>query len=431
VGGVIVMVAPAISHVDTASVTIPNATATTIRRKRGVSLSRRIGQTGNVFQHTKPWSPTAPTYGRYWIDVPGHADRKRRTVPLGTCSSRSVARRKLREHIQAEGINTKESFTSNTAPSTTFRAQATKWIESLATRRRRPVKPATVFAWRHALDKWILPNLGDMFLGDVSNAALRALVEKMSSAGLSAKTIVNYSQVVKLVLASTVDAEGEQIYPRKWNHDFIGLPIVRKEGQHRPTVNESEIGKSLNAKERYAVIFALLAGTGLRIGEALALKTASFSPDYRVVYVRRSIWHGNEQEPKTPNSVRDVDVPEELARVLRKYAAGKTGYLFATSTGRPLSQRNVLRALHATGNKVGFHAFRRFRTETLRRARVPEDLITLWLGHSRKTITDLYASGLDRDEAWRKEWCERVGLGFSLGLQGLQNEVLFESEKAA
>ena len=65
-------------------------------------------------------------------------------------------------------------------------------------------------------------------LADVSNAAMRQLVEKMSNAGLSPKTIVNYVQVVKLVLASAVDEEGEQIYPRKWNHDFIQLPIIRK-----------------------------------------------------------------------------------------------------------------------------------------------------------------------------------------------------------
>ncbi len=260
--------------------------ATAIRRKRGQSLSRRIGQTGNVFQRNKPWSPTAPTYGRYWIDLPGCPDRKRRTVSLGTCSSRSVARRKLREHIQVEGINSKESFLANTAPTTTFRAQAAKWIASLPTRRRKPVKPATVFGWQHALDKWVLPELGDKFLGDVSNGALRDFIEKMAAAGLSAKTIVNYSQVVKLVLASAVDAEGDQIYPRKWNHDFIGLPIVKKEGQHRPTVTETGLGEILaSAKERYALIFALLAGTGLRIGEALALKPTDLSPDCRVAEV--------------------------------------------------------------------------------------------------------------------------------------------------
>jgi integrase len=100
--------------------------------------------------------------------------------------------------------------------------------------------------------------------------------------------------------------------------------------------------------------------------------------------------------------------------------------------GRSLDQRNVLRALHTTGKKVGLHAFRRFRTEALRRARVPEDLIKLWLGHSKQTVTDFYAMGLERDEAWRREWCERAGLGFPLvGLLGLQNEVERNAVKAA
>jgi integrase len=171
---------------------------------------------------------------------------------------------------------------------------------------------------------------------------------------------------------------------------------------------------------------------GLRIGEALALRPTDLSSNCRVLKVRRSIWRGKEQEPKTPNAVREVDIPELFAALLQDYAADKTGYLFATSTGRPLSQRNVLRALHATGKKVGLHAFRRFRTESLRRARVPEDLTTLWLGHSKKTVTDLYASGLQNDEAWRREWCARVGLDFSLnGLHGLQNVVSQDSEKAA
>jgi len=332
-----------------------------------------------------------------------------------------------------EGINSKGNFTTNTAPATSFRAQAAKWIESLPTRRRKPVKPCTVSNWQHALDKWVLPTLGDRFLGDVSNAALRELVEKMAAAGLSAKSIVNYSLPVKLVLASAVDSEGEQIYPRVWNDDFIGLPIVKKESQLRPSLTESELGEVLaSAKERYAIIFALLAGTGLRAGEALALKPTNLSPDGRVLHVRRSIWNGREQEPKTPSAVREIDLPELLAVLLRGYAANKSGYLFATASGKPLGQRNVLRALHATGKTVGLHAFRRFRTETLRRACVPEDLTKLWLGHSTKTITDSYALGLQKDEEWRRKWCKKAGLGFSLvGLQGLQNVKPIELVKAA
>jgi integrase len=409
--------------------------AAPIRRKRGPSLSRRVGQAGSVFQHGYPkqWNPAAPSYGRYWVDLAASTERKRQTVALGICSSRSVARRKLREHIETAGINSKQSFITNTAPATLFRAQAALWIASLSTRRRKPVKPATVFGWQHALNKWVLPNLGDKLLAEVSNGALRGLVEQMAAAGLSPKTIVNYSQIVKLVLASAVDSDGEQIYPRRWNHDFVGLPIVRKENQRRPTVTETELGEILaSVKERYSMLFALLAGTGLRIGEALALKPTNLTSDCRLLHVRRSIWRGNEQEPKTPNAVREVDIAESLANLLQGYLVNKSGYLFGTSSGRPLAQRNILRVLHATGKKLGFHAFRRFRAETLRRARVPEDLTTFWLGHSKQTVTDFYASGLQKDEAWRREWCERAGLGFSLnGLHGPQNVVPINSVKVA
>jgi integrase len=74
----------------------------------------------------------------------------------------------------------------------------------------------------------------------------------MTAAKLSSKTIVNYTQVMKLVVASAVNENGDQIHPRVWNNDFAGVPI-----------------------DRYRVLFALLAGTGLRIGEALGLKTST------------------------------------------------------------------------------------------------------------------------------------------------------------
>lgn len=130
--------------------------------------------------------------------------------------------------------------------------------------------------------------------------------------------------------------------------------------------------------------------------------------------------------------MRVADIAEPLAQLLREYVARKSGYLFAANSGRPLQRRNVLRALNATGKKVGFHAFRRFRTETLRRSRVPEDLIKLWLGHSKQTVTDFYAIGLEKDEAWRRERCERTGLGFaSVGLLGLHNAEHTDSVRAA
>ncbi len=151
-----------------------------------------------------------------------------------------------------------------------------------------------------------------------------------------------------MVVASAVSSEGDQLYPRKWNHDFIGIPILRRDEQHRPTITEAALVEVLaDTTPRYSILFALLAGTGLRIGEALALKTANLSPDCRVIRVRHTIWAGREQPPKTPNAVREVDVPEMLAGHLWKHVENTCGYLFPTASGKPLGQRNVLRALHA------------------------------------------------------------------------------------
>ena len=385
-----------------------------VRRKRGICLLRRTGQNGSVFQRSKTWSAAAPSYGRVWIDTP--AGRRRQTITLGLCRTRSIAKQKLREFIAANKINEPVTFHRVTSP--TFAAQAEVWIKAMRTRRRRPVKPATLANWEHMLSKRIVPMLGSTPLADVSNAALRSFIDKMAAEDLSAKTICSYASVVKMVVASAINEEGEQLYPRTWNDEFIGLPIVRKEEQQRQTITADEVNTVIvRSHQRERVLFALLAGAGLRIGEALAVKREDFSQDFLTLRVTRSLWKGAEQAPKTPNAVRLVDVHPALAEILREHAINLTGYLFATASGRPLSQRNVLRSLHSVV-PVGLHAFRRFRTEALRRAGCPEDLVKMWLGHAPASVTDMYALGLRNDEKRRQEWCERVGLGFDLGYLG-------------
>jgi integrase len=373
-------------------------------------MSRRRGQNGSVFQKQSPWSSTAPSYGRFWVDAPD--GRKRETVSLGICATRTVAKRKLREHIDAQGVNSAVVFRTATAPGTTFREQSEFWLSKLAVRKRRPVKPATLAGYRHSLSRWVLPTLGERPLAEVSNGAMRELIEVMTKAGLSAKSIVNHAAVVRLVVASAVSVDGEELHPRKWNNEFCGLPIVNKARQRRPTVTETELnGITAGVTYRFAVLFSLMAGTGLRIGEALALKPLDFAPDFRSVYVTRSVWHGNEQDPKTPAAVREVDIAEPLASLLRAYAAHKVPdeFLFATKSGKPIAQRNALRAAG-----VGLHAFRRFRAEMLRRVGVPQDIERGWLGHAKTTVGDLYAAGLDNDRVRRREWCDKVGLGFPI-----------------
>jgi integrase len=196
-------------------------------------------------------------------------------------------------------VNNTGTFYNLTAPATTFKQQSERWLDSLATRTRKPVKPATIAGWQQALHAWVLPNIGEKLLADVSNGVLRELVGKMATAGLSPKTIVNYTQVVKLVVASAVNENGDQIHPRVWNANFCGIPIVDKTKQRRPTLTQTELEEVLTSvKDRYRVLFALLAGTGLRIGEALGLKPTDFGPECRVLHVNRSVGARGNSRPR-------------------------------------------------------------------------------------------------------------------------------------
>ena len=120
-------------------------------------LSNRSGQQGNVYQprNLGTWNPQLPAYGRFWMQVPG-GERKRKTIPLGRCGAKWIACLRLREYMACAGVCRHASH-DDPVPGTTFRQQAERWIVSISTRRRRPVKPSTLFGWQHCLDRWILP----------------------------------------------------------------------------------------------------------------------------------------------------------------------------------------------------------------------------------------------------------------------------------
>jgi len=270
------------------------------------------------------------------------------------------------------------------------------------------------------LDKWLNPNLGDVSLANINNAALKQLVAKMDAAGLSAKTIINYSGLVKLIVASAKSEEGEPLFPRKWDSEFIDLPIVRNQRQPKFT-GETMRAIVQNATGQHRVLYALLAGSGLRIGEGLGLEVGKhISNDGRTLYVRQSVWAGLTQKPKTASAVRDVDLCPALAAMLTAFIGGRTsGFLFQNASGKPFAQSNVLRRnLHPILNalevpKAGFHSFRRFRATHLSKLRVPESLVKFWMGHSETNQTEEYVKMFD-EVAYRREVADSVGLGFEV-----------------
>ena len=384
---------------------------------------RRRFQQGYVFQKGRkkldPWLPTEPAYVQFWRDAPGEPQR-REVVALGTHRTRTRAERKAAETLEKLGINSTQHFIESTS-SVTFRQQGEVWLHQLQTRKRNPIESNTIEVRRYALDKWHYTYFGAARIADITNRSLKDFAEHLVTACLSPSTIREYVQYVKSIVASAIDDNGEELFPRKWNDDFIDVPPIGEQRQPSVTADAiSSIVREAEGQER--VLYALLAGCGpLRIGEALGLEVRHISPDFRTLSIRQSANRGIIKErTKTVNGIRDIDVCASIATMLRDFIGDRTeGLLFHSPSGNQLLQSNILfRSLHPILTKLGlpkggFNIFRRFRRTYLDTTECPESLKHFWTGHAPRHVSERYIKlGQQRD--FRLEWAERVGTGFEL-----------------
>jgi integrase len=356
-------------------------------------------------------------------DIPGQDRRihaSERIYPVSGPGALTKAERsnKALEIVAAQGVNDPKKFVE-TSNGVTFREQAKTFIHQKTMSRRKPLKPATLCTWQNCLDKWLNPSIGEHPLANINNATMKALVAKMDAAGLSAKTIINYTGLVKLIVASAKNEEGEQLFPRKWDSEFIDLPIVRN--QHQPIFSSETMSSIVQeATGQHRVLYALLAASGLRIGEAFGLTIDNVSPDCSTIRVRQSVWDRSIQSPKTPSAIRDVDLSPDISAMLKELIGKRRErFVFENSQGKALAPSNVLRRnlhplLASIGvAKAGFHSFRRFRATHLSKSRTPESLMKFWMGHAATSQTEEYVK-LFAEVDYRKEVAIAVGLGFDL-----------------
>jgi integrase len=311
-------------------------------------MSRRSGQNGYIEKKGSAY------YVRFWIDVPGQEQRVHKAVRICPVSGpgkmgKSERERRAKEIIAESGADTEQHFNAVQALNlgTTFEQQAAGWLRNIQSRKRRPVKPHTAATWAGYL-RWINERIGEMPLASVNNSTAKQLVAEMAHAEFAPKTIKGYLQVVKAVVASAVLSDGEEMYPRKWNHDFIDLPMVERDKQNTPAFTSEQVTKIVAAESPYRMLYALLAGTGMRINEALALEIPNVSPDGSTITVKQGMWNGKVQSLKTINAYREIDLDEGLAKMLLAHVGPrKTGFVFRSSRGTPLQLAHVLcRDLH-------------------------------------------------------------------------------------
>ena len=399
------------------------------RHKRGKSMSRRRGQTGSISINGKWWTV------RFWMDKPGQEDRiymREKICPafgpgLLTASARE---RKAKEIIAASGADKEETLKEAVASvlGTAFGQQSETWLSIM---KKRKVAPSTLYNWKNCLDTWILPtDIGgtlfrDLPLASIKKTVAQELIDHMVAGDLSPKSIENYFQVVKMVFSSSVNEDGEEIYPRNWRKMGLVIPKVIKKKQRRPcfTVEVmNHLASSLAIKPQMRMLFILCGASGLRIGEALGIRIEKILDGGTRIIIDENAWHGEIHDYlKTENGEREIDLPVNVAKLLVEFIGDRnSGLLFRTRKGNQLSQSNILRRhLHPALEEVGFekagnHAFRRFRDTFLKnRTNCPEGVLQFWLGWCSEGMSGHYDQ-IKNDVAFRKDVVNRCGVGFKV-----------------
>jgi len=320
------------------------------------------------------------------------SERIYRSVVLGPVDtmSKPEAKRKLLELIRAKGIS---SEVRTVSPVQTFKQKATFWEDNIACH----FKPATRRTMLNHLKKHINPVFGSLPLDLITETSVQEFITKLHKGGLAPKSTLNIVGVIKLVV-------GQRVW-RDWT-----LKMPANPHQEQPYFTQEQMTNIIKKTPvKYQALFSLLAGTGMRIGEACGLHVSDIDLVKNIITIRRSVWGGKEQEPKTSNAHRRVTIDQTLSEVLKTHINAKsTGYLFPNRKKGPLCANNVAKrvlkpVLEELKIEGSFHSFRHGRVSILQQKGVPSDLVREWIGHSSLRMTSKYTHFSDD---FRKEIVE-------------------------
>ena len=366
-------------------------------------MSFRSGQSGTVVKKGQMW------HGRYYVDIPGEEKRRRTSVSLGSIHTmkKPEAKRKLRALLEEMGLNEDSHLERTQAGAKTFGSEAAWWKEN----RLSIFKPSCQETMGSHLDKYLVPRFGSLALAAIDErrvqefiADLRHTEHKLPngvSKKLSPKSIRNIVGVLKLVLGKKV-----------WREWILTLPEIPEKEQR--CFSPDEMLRIVNAATgQWRVLFATLASTGLRCGEAFGLHVEDLDLATGSIHVRRGVWNGKEVSLKTKRGYRTITIEPGLTEMLAAHLEQVKGLrVFQTRNGTPFCKGNVRRKLQQILRKLnlkpaGLHAFRHGHVSVLQAKGVPGDLVREWVGHSNLRTTSRYTHFQDD---YRRQVAANVGL---------------------
>src|SRR5262249_24337773 len=176
-------------------------------------------------------------------------------------------------------------------------------------------------------------------------------------------------------------------------------PVASEPERRVRALTEAELARVIEATPaEWRLLVSFLAQPGLRIGERAALRWEDRDLGARRVRVRRRIYKGTVDLPKSRYGLREVPIGKPLADELLRHRAGSPfsaddDPVFPSEAGTPLQAGNVLRrvmkpaALRAGCGGAGLHTLRHTCASMLLRPGWNAKQVQMMLGHHSPAFT--------------------------------------------
>jgi integrase len=245
--------------------------------------------------------------------------------------------------------------------------------------------------------------LRDWRLRDIERLAIQRWVADKFRQGTGWQTVRNAWVLLSGILETAVEYGYLQVNPAR------GVKFPQRGRKEKPAIIAGEDFARLltQLSEPYRTMVRLIAATGLRIGELLALRWSALDLDARSLAVRESVFEGMFQLPKTLKAARTIPLGHHAVGALKAHRERATriapdDLVFGNSSGKSLREskllRNVLQpaAGRAGLGRVKWHQFRHIHSSLLNDLKVPVKIAQEQLGHaSVSTTLSIYTHVID------------------------------------
>lgn len=350
-------------------------------------------QDGNIYSHGKQW------YGRYRRYTPAgeYIDRVKVALGLRRSTSKKEAENKLREIIARHSI-------------TSAAGNGKSLLRHFVNTYYRPARvegkrAATKRSYTQALDYYILPELGDISLGEIHKPTLTGFLNTL--AGKYSKTIVQQCRYhIKAIFDEAVEAEWIYKNPAR------KLPMPDCKEPDRPYMENEEFVKLCNELPGYKdwLIVTVCRFCGLRTSEVFALRWRNW--DGICFRPTDTVWNGVVQprKVKRKSAKGPVAIPAGLRFEIEKWkeicpSSVPEAFIFPNTEGKAMDPSNFIdRVIRpaAVRAKISvpatFQVMRRT-TATKQQAHGGPKSVQGQLRHSTvQTTFELYAQKVDSDQ---------------------------------